>query len=87
MRVVRSRCRMADIPLVDLQSQHQEIAAGVEEGFRRVCADASFVLGSEVTAFEDEFARFSGVEHCIGVANGTDALELALRALDVGAGD
>jgi len=78
---------MVDIPLVDLKGQHQEIAAGVEEGFRRVCADAAFILGREVTAFEDEFARFSRVEHCIGVANGTDALELALRAVDVGAGD
>jgi dTDP-4-amino-4,6-dideoxygalactose transaminase len=78
---------VADIPLVDLKSQHREIAADVEEGFRRVCADASFILGREVTAFEDEFARFSRVEHCIGVANGTDALEIALRALDVGPGD
>jgi dTDP-4-amino-4,6-dideoxygalactose transaminase len=47
----------------------------------------SFVLGSEVAEFEAAFARFVGVRHCVGVANGTDALELALRALDVGAGD
>jgi len=76
-----------DIPLVDLKSQHREIAAEVEQGFARVCADAAFVLGAEVAAFESEFARYSGVAHCVGVANGTDALELALRALDVGPGD
>ena len=75
------------IPLVDLKAQHAEIADEVERGFARVCAQASFVLGPEVAAFEAAFARFSGVAHCVGVANGTDALELALRAVGVGAGD
>jgi dTDP-4-amino-4,6-dideoxygalactose transaminase len=75
------------IPLVDLALQHREIAAEVEQGFARVCARSAYVLGPEVAEFEAAFARFSGVEHCIGVANGTDALELALRALDVGPGD
>jgi len=62
------------IPLVDLKAQHAEIADEVERGFARVCAQASFVLGPEVAAFEAAFARFSGVAHCVGVANGTDAL-------------
>jgi dTDP-4-amino-4,6-dideoxygalactose transaminase len=78
---------VAYIPLVDLKRQHEEVAAEIERGFARVCADTAFVLGAEVEAFEREFARFSGVAHCAGVANGTDALELVLRALDIGPGD
>ena len=46
-----------------------------------------YVLGPEVEAFEEEFARYLGVRHCVGVANGTDALTIALRAVGVGAGD
>jgi dTDP-4-amino-4,6-dideoxygalactose transaminase len=75
------------IPLVDLQVQHAEVAHEIEAGWARVVTDGSFVLGPEVAAFEAEFARLSGVGHCVGVANGTDALELALRARDVGPGD
>lgn len=76
-----------EIPLVDLNAQHEEIAREVEEGFARVVGRTSFVLGEEVVTFEGEFAAFCGVEHCIGVGNGTDALELILRALGVGTGD
>src|SRR5687767_10839167 len=46
-----------------------------------------FVLGPRVSAFEQEFAAYCGVKHCIGVANGTDALELSLKAIGVSAGD
>jgi len=75
------------IPLVDLQIQHRQVAVAVEEGFARVLREGSFILGPDVADFESAFAAFSGVAHCIGVANGTDALELALRAGDVGPGD
>jgi dTDP-4-amino-4,6-dideoxygalactose transaminase len=75
------------IPLVDLRAQHEQVADEIAEGFRRVLDETSFILGGDVAQFEAEFAAFSGVDHCIGVGNGTDALELALRALDVGAGD
>jgi dTDP-4-amino-4,6-dideoxygalactose transaminase len=75
------------IPLVDLHVQHAEVGAEVEAGWARVAKEGSFILGPEVRAFEAEFARFSGVDHCVGVANGTDALELALRARDIGPGD
>ena len=75
------------IPLVDLAAQHREVASEVEEGFARVAARSAFILGDEVEAFEREFAAFSGAAHCIGVANGTDALELVLRAAGIGAGD
>ncbi|MBW2419508.1 MAG: DegT/DnrJ/EryC1/StrS family aminotransferase [Deltaproteobacteria bacterium] len=75
------------VPLVDLSAQHREVAAEVEAGLAEVMANTSFVLGPQVAAFEEEFASFSGVGHCVGVANGTDALELVLRALGVGPGD
>jgi dTDP-4-amino-4,6-dideoxygalactose transaminase len=76
---------MIDIPLVDLQASHAEIADDVLLGFQRVMSGAVYVGGEEVSAFEREYAGFCGVPHCVGVGNGTDALELALRAL--GAGD
>jgi dTDP-4-amino-4,6-dideoxygalactose transaminase len=59
----------------------------VSAGFARVLGSTSFILGAEVAEFEAGFARFVGVPHCIGVGNGTDALELALRSLGIGAGD
>ncbi|MEV6596519.1 DegT/DnrJ/EryC1/StrS family aminotransferase [Actinoplanes sp. NPDC051346] len=77
---------MTRIPLVDLAAAHAEVAEEVEAGFKRVLAETAFVGGAEVAAFEREYAAFSGLEHCVGVANGTDALELALRAVGVGPG-
>jgi dTDP-4-amino-4,6-dideoxygalactose transaminase len=74
------------IPLVDLQAAHAEVAEEVDLGFKRILAATAFVGGEEVAAFEREYAAFTGVPHCVGVANGTDALELALRALGVGPG-
>lgn len=78
---------MARIPLVDLACQHREIAEEVQAGFARVMQTGAYILGPPVKEFEEAFARFSGVRHCVGVANGTDALELVLRALGVGEGD
>lgn len=75
------------IPLVDLKAQHEQVADEVRDGWERVLARTAFILGDEVTKFEDEFAAFSEVHACVGVANGTDALELALRAVGVGPGD
>jgi len=75
------------IPLVDLQIMHREIEAEVNEAFARIMSSGAFVLGPDVAAFESSFAAYCEVAHCVGVANGTDALELALRALDVGPGD
>ena len=57
------------------------------EALDRVARDGRYILGPEVEAFEAEFARYLGVRHCVGVANGTDALTIALRALGVGPGD
>jgi dTDP-4-amino-4,6-dideoxygalactose transaminase len=73
----------ADIPFVDLVAQQNEIMAEVGPRTLDVLAQAAFIGGKEVAAFEAEFAVYSGVRHCAGVGNGTDALELALRALDI----
>ncbi|MFJ1968318.1 DegT/DnrJ/EryC1/StrS family aminotransferase [Streptomyces sp. NPDC087903] len=78
---------MNQIPLVDLKAAHEEVADDVRAGFERVLANTAFVGGEEVRRFEREYADFGGVAHCVGVANGTDAVELALRAVGVGAGD
>jgi dTDP-4-amino-4,6-dideoxygalactose transaminase len=76
----------APIPLVDLQVQHRVIADEVRAGHDRVMAEGCFTDGPDVAAFEAEFAEFSGAAHVIGCASGTDALEIALRAVDVGPG-
>jgi len=75
------------IPLVDLGLQHRQIADEIGPELEAVMAATAFVNGPPVAAFEQEFARFSGVDHCVGVANGTDAVELALRAVGVVPGD
>ncbi len=75
------------IPLVDLQSQYRSLQADIDAALLSVVRRADFVLGREVTQFEEAFARFIGVRHCIGVGSGTDALFLSLRALGIGAGD
>jgi dTDP-4-amino-4,6-dideoxygalactose transaminase len=75
------------IPLVDLAAQCDEIAAEVAAGWAAVLERTAFVGGPQVAAFESEYAEFVGVGHCVGVGNGTDAIELALRAYGVGPGD
>jgi len=78
---------MTSVPLVDLAAQHAAVAAEIAEGWRQVLAQTSFIAGPQVAAFESEYAAFAGARHCVGVANGTDAIEIALRALRVGPGD
>jgi dTDP-4-amino-4,6-dideoxygalactose transaminase len=78
---------MSPIPMIDLASQHSVVAAEVAEGWQQVLGGTAFVGGPQVGQFEREYARFAGVSHCVGLANGTDALEIALRALGVGPGD
>ncbi len=75
------------IPLLDLTLQHAEVADEIAVAFERVLASQRFVGGPEVEAFESAYAEHVGVAHCVGAGNGTDALELALRALGVGPGD
>ena len=74
---------MSRVPLVDLKAQQAEIADEVATGMAEVLAGAGFIGGPQVASFEVEYAGFAGVEHVVGVANGTDALEMALRATGV----
>jgi dTDP-4-amino-4,6-dideoxygalactose transaminase len=78
------RGNVETIPLVDLAAAHRAVADDVAAGFAEVLADTAFIGGPAVTAFEQEFAAFCGRRHCVGVGNGTDAIELALRAAGVG---
>ncbi|MBV9451234.1 MAG: DegT/DnrJ/EryC1/StrS family aminotransferase [Streptosporangiaceae bacterium] len=78
---------MSTIRLVDLAAQHAAVADEVAEGWRQVLDRTAFIGGAQVRAFEQEYAAFVGTRHCVGMANGTDAIEIALRALGVGAGD
>lgn len=75
------------IPLVDLQTQSRAIKEEVLSRIGSVIDGARYILGKEVVEFEEKFAAYCGVDHCVGMANGTDALHMALRALDIGPGD
>jgi dTDP-4-amino-4,6-dideoxygalactose transaminase len=75
------------IPLVDLNLQHAVIEDEILNGWARLVDESSFIQGPDVEHFERAFADFCGVRHCIGVGNGTDALELALRAAGVVQGE
>lgn len=74
------------LPLFDLARQWPELRDEVLEAVERLAAKGSFSLGEELEAFESEYASFCGSAHCVGVANGTAAIELALRAVGVGSG-
>jgi dTDP-4-amino-4,6-dideoxygalactose transaminase len=75
------------IQFVDLQAQYRVLEPELLEAMGRVLQRGDFILGEELQRFEREFAAFCRVPHCVGVANGTDALHLALLAGGVGAGD
>ncbi|SFF42603.1 dTDP-4-amino-4,6-dideoxygalactose transaminase [Fontimonas thermophila] len=75
------------IPFLDLKAPHQELQSELDEVWARVRDSGWYILGPEVDAFEREYAAYCGAQHCVGVANGLDALVLALRALGVGPGD
>lgn len=75
------------IPLVDLKTNYRAIEAEVRAAVERVLSSGVYIGGPEVEAFEREYAAFTGVRHCIGVANGTDALELLVRAAGLGRHD
>ena len=75
------------IPFVDLKAQYDSIKPEIDAAIASVIAETAFIGGPHVAAFEDAFARYCGVSHCVGVANGTDALFVALKALGIGAGD
>jgi dTDP-4-amino-4,6-dideoxygalactose transaminase len=75
------------ISMVDSRQQYESIAGEVDSAIRRVFDRGRFELGPEKRAFEEEFATFCGARYAVGVGNGTDALEIALRAYGIGPGD
>ena len=75
------------VPLFDPSTPLAPLRRRLQEAIEDVLERGQFILGPEVAAFEQEFAAYLGAEHVIGVANGTEALTIALRALDVGPGD
>lgn len=77
---------MSRIPLVDLQAQYQSIKAEIDTAVLRVLESGQYILGPEVEALEREVAVYCGTRHAVGVASGTDALELSLRACGIGPG-
>jgi dTDP-4-amino-4,6-dideoxygalactose transaminase len=79
--------RTMRVPLVDLSAQYQLIRGEVMQAIEDVLDSMHLFLGPQLRAFEDEFAAYCGARYCVGVANGTDALHLALRAAGIGQGD
>jgi dTDP-4-amino-4,6-dideoxygalactose transaminase len=75
------------IPLVDVKAQYAPLLDELKERIAEVLDSGRFILGPNVRAFEEEAAAYLGAEHAIGVANGTDALVIALDALEIGPGD
>lgn len=75
------------VPFLDLQAAYRELKEEIDESVGRVLASGWYIGGQELSEFETEFAAYCGVAHCVGVANGLDALHLLLRAYDIGAGD
>jgi dTDP-4-amino-4,6-dideoxygalactose transaminase len=75
------------IPFLDLRAPYLELQNEIDDNIGHVLGSGSFVLGKAVDAFEQDFAQYIGVKHCIGVGSGLDALHLSLRALGAGPGD
>jgi dTDP-4-amino-4,6-dideoxygalactose transaminase len=75
------------VPLLDLRAQYAPLRARIEQSIREVCDSQQFVLGPRVTRLEQDIARYSHAAYAVGISSGTDALLVALMALDIKAGD
>jgi len=75
------------VPFLDFVGPYEELKAELHEAFERLMRSGWYILGREVQVFEEEFAAYCGVRHCVGVGNGLDALHLTLRAYGIGADD
>lgn len=78
---------MREIPFLDMKSPYAELQSELDSAWQRVMRSGWYILGEEVQAFEQEFARYVGAAYCVGVGNGLEALHLILRAYDIGPGD
>lgn len=76
-----------NIPLIDLTVQHKNLRVEIDQAIQGVLDRGDFILGHDVSKFEEEFAAYCGTKYAVGVDNGLSALELSLRAFDVGKGD
>lgn len=76
-----------NIPFLDLRASYLELKSQIDAAVQGILDSGWYILGPEVESFEQEYAAYCETEHCIGVANGLDALHLALRAMGVGPGD
>ncbi|WP_195265457.1 DegT/DnrJ/EryC1/StrS family aminotransferase [Clostridium sp. 1001275B_160808_H3] len=76
-----------NIPLIDLKAQYDSLGEKLDKAALGVLSSANYIMGKTVTDFEKEFADFIGVKHAISVGNGTDALVLALKSMEIGKGD
>ncbi|HSW39545.1 MAG TPA: DegT/DnrJ/EryC1/StrS family aminotransferase, partial [Acidobacteriota bacterium] len=76
-----------NVPLLDLKAQYATVREKIRAAVDEVFESQRFILGAQVEALEEEIASCCGVPHAVGVASGTDALLLSLKALDVGPGD
>ena len=76
-----------NIPMVDLQSQYKRLKEPIDRAIAKVIEQGAFIKGPVVETFETNLAEYLGVKHVVGVANGTDALQIALMALDLKPGD
>jgi dTDP-4-amino-4,6-dideoxygalactose transaminase len=84
---MRTPSKQPQVPFVDLAAQYRTIAAEINQATSKVIQEADFILGREVNLFEEEFAAFCEAQYAVGVDSGTSALELALRAYEIGPGD
>jgi dTDP-3-amino-3,4,6-trideoxy-alpha-D-glucose transaminase len=75
------------VPFLDLHAGYLECRSEIDAAVQRVLSSGRYLLGPELDAFEAEFAAFCGANHCVAVGSGCDAIELALRAFDIGPGD
>ena len=75
------------IPLVDLKAQYRAIQPQIDAAIQGVIQSTSFIMGPDVKKFEDAYAQYCRADHCIGVSSGTSAIELVLRACNIGPGD
>src|SRR5438552_14847862 len=79
--------KQPQVPFVDLSAQYPTIGKEINEAVAKVIHDTDFILGREVGLFEAEFAAYCETRYAVGVDSGTSALELALRAYEIGPGD
>src|SRR6516164_7142432 len=90
MQIPNGLCKVRltmKVPLLDLAEQHRQLRPELEAAIGRVLDTNGFILGTEVAELEREVASYCGTTHAIGCASGSDAILLALMAVDVGPGD